>query len=136
MKRKVQDHRLCTLQERVGSLQSQLSFKQVNEEEWKEEKECEEIRKAWLRDYPQVFKEDLSKEDRIQMDPVVVELIENHENIEVYHPKACNEVRTYLKDAADKGSTTFTYSTPTYQTPPCQTASYLDIHLPTTFTYL
>merc|ERR1712215_37346 len=102
MKRKVQDHRLYTLQERVGSLRSQLSFKQVNEEEWKEEKECEEIRKAWLKDYPQVFKEDLSKEDRIQMDPVVVELVPDHENIEVYHPKACNEVPAYLKNAADK----------------------------------
>merc|ERR1711984_46445 len=66
-KRKVQDHRLYTLQERVGSLRSQLSFKQVNEEEWKEEKECEEIRKAWLRDYPEVFKDDLSKHDRIDM---------------------------------------------------------------------
>ena len=74
----------------------------MNEEEWKEEKECEEIRKAWLRDYTQVFKEDLSKEDRIQMDPVVVELVPDHENIEVYHPKACNEVPAYLKNAADK----------------------------------
>ena len=87
--RKVQDNKLYTLQERIRSLRSQLSFKQVNEEEWKEEKECEEIRKAWLRDYPEVFKEDLSKHDRIDMDPVVVDLIPNHEEVEIYHPKAC-----------------------------------------------
>ena len=102
IKRKVQEHRLYTLQERVGSLQSQFSFKQVNEKEWEEEKECEEVRKAWLRDYPEVFKEDLSKEDRIDMDPVVVDLIPNHEQVEVFHPKACNEVPAYLKNAADK----------------------------------
>ena len=102
IKRKDQENRLYTLQERVGSLRSQFSFKQVNEKEWEEEKECEEIRKAWLRDYPEVFKEDLSKEDRIDMDPVVVDLIPDHEQVEVFHPKAWNEVPAYLKTAAEK----------------------------------
>ena len=88
---------MYTLQERIGSLRSQLSFKQENEEEWKEENECEKIRKAWLKDFPNVFKEDLTIEDRIEMDPVKVQLVEDHENIEVYHPKACNEVPAYLK---------------------------------------
>ena len=36
------------------------------------------------------------------MDPVKVQLVEDHENIEVYHPKACNEIPAYLKNAADK----------------------------------
>ena len=49
-----------------------------------------------------MFKEDLSKHDRIDMDPVVVDLIPNHEQVEVFHPKACNEVPAYLKNAADK----------------------------------
>ena len=93
---------MYTLQERIGSLRSHLSFKQENEEEWKEENECEEIRKAWLKDYPHVFKEDLTREDRIEMDPVKVQLVEDHESIEIYHPKACNEVPAYLKSAADK----------------------------------
>ena len=35
--RKVKDNKLYTLQERIGSLRSQLSFKLENEEEWKEE---------------------------------------------------------------------------------------------------
>merc|ERR1712030_65974 len=91
-----------TLQERVGSLRSQLSFKQVNEKEWEEERKCQEIRKAWLRDYPEVFNEDLSKEDRINMDPVVVDLIPDHEQVEVFHPKASNEVPAYLKTVAEK----------------------------------
>ena len=51
---------------------------------------------------PRLSKEDLTKEDRIEMDPVKVQLVENHESIDVYHPKACNEVPAYLKNAADK----------------------------------
>ena len=54
-----------------------------------------------MEDYPEVFKEDLSIDDRIDMDPVVVDLVPNHEQIEVFHPKACNEVPAYLKDAAE-----------------------------------
>ena len=49
-----------------------------------------------------MFKEDLSKEDRIDMDPVVVDLIPDHEQVEVFHPKASNEVPPYLKTAAEK----------------------------------
>ena len=98
-KREIQKY---TLQERVDSLRSQLNSKQVNKKEWEEERKCEEIKKAWLRDYPEVFKEDLSKEDRIDMDPVVVDLIPDHEQVEVFHPKASNEVPAYLKTAAEK----------------------------------
>ena len=49
-----------------------------------------------------MFKEDLSKDDRIDMDPVVVDLIPDHEQVEVFHPKASNEVPAYLKTAAEK----------------------------------
>ena len=91
-----------TLQERVDNLRSKLSTRQANKKEWEEERKCQEMRKAWMEDYPEVFKEDLSKDDRIDMDPVVVDLIPNHEQVEVYHPKACSEVPAYLKNAADK----------------------------------
>ena len=36
------------------------------------------------------------------MDPVVANLIPDHENVEVFHPKVCNEVPAYLKTAAEK----------------------------------
>ena len=36
------------------------------------------------------------------MDPVVANLIPDHEQVEVFHPKACNEVPAYLKTAAEK----------------------------------
>merc|ERR1712082_328171 len=53
-------------------------------------------------DFNRVFKEDLTIEDRINMDPVKVQLVEDHENIQVFHPKACNEIPAYLRRAADK----------------------------------
>ena len=31
-----------------------------------------------------------------------MQLVEDHEKIEIFHPKACNEIPAYLKDAADK----------------------------------
>ena len=46
-----------------------------------------------------MFKENLSKDDRINMDPVVVDLIPDHEQVEVFHPKARNDVPAYLKPA-------------------------------------
>ena len=36
------------------------------------------------------------------MDPVKVQLVEDHESINIFHPKACNEIPAYLKEAADK----------------------------------
>ena len=80
----------------------QLSSEKVNKKEWEEERKCEEIKRKWLEDFPEIFKEDLSKEDRIDMDPVKANLIEGHENLEVFHPKVCNEVPAYLKTAAEK----------------------------------
>ena len=100
--REVKDTKFCTLQERIGSLRTQLNFKQENREEWKEENECKAIKDAWLKDFKNVFKEDLTIEDRIKMDPVKVQLVEDHANIEVHHPKACNEIPAYLKQAADR----------------------------------
>ena len=55
-KRKIKDTKLATLQERIGSLRSQLSFKQENEEDWKEEDECEAIRQAWLEDFKKILR--------------------------------------------------------------------------------
>ena len=60
------------------------------------------MKKKRLEDYADIFKEDLSKEDRINMEPVKATLIEGHENVEVFHPKVCNEVPAYLKKAAEK----------------------------------
>ena len=38
--RKIQEKEMFTLQERVGSLRSRIEFKEVNEQEWEEERKC------------------------------------------------------------------------------------------------
>ena len=67
-----------SLQERVDNLRQQLRSEKTNEKEWEEERKCEEMKKKWLEDYADIFKEDLSKEDRIDMEPVKATLIEGH----------------------------------------------------------
>ena len=53
----------------MGSLRTHLELKEMNEEEWEDERACNNLKKKWLRDYPDVFKEDLDINDRIQMEP-------------------------------------------------------------------
>ena len=77
-------------------------MKEMNKEEWEDEKACNELREKWLVDYDDVFKEDLEETDRIQMEPVVVDLVENHQEIETYHPKTPLDVPAYLEEAARK----------------------------------
>ena len=67
-----------------------------------DEKRYQELKQAWLRDFPEVFKEDLGKEDRIDMDPVVIDLVPNHEEIQVFHPKLSVDVPAYMQKAAQK----------------------------------
>ena len=100
--REVQERELFTLQERVGSLRSKIEMKEMSEEDWEDEKQCWELKQAWLKDFPEVFKEDLGKEDRIDCEPIVVDLVPNHEDIQVFHPKLGMEVPAYLEKAAQK----------------------------------
>ena len=101
-KRKVEERELFTLQERVGSLRSHLEMKEMSEEEWEDEKRCSDLKKSWLKDFPDVFKEDLEKEDRINMEPIVIDLVDNHKDIHVFHPKTGAEVPAYMEEAARK----------------------------------
>merc|ERR1712236_124379 len=72
---KVEVKKWATLTERVDNLRTHLSFPQENLKEDKEEEECEALRQSWMKDFSQVFKEDLTIEDRIDMDPVKVQLV-------------------------------------------------------------
>ena len=91
-----------SLQERVDHLTEQLRPDRVNERDLEDEVRCEAMKQSWLTDFSDVFKEDLSQEDRINMDPVKATLIPNHEEVELFHPKVANEVPAYLQQAAEK----------------------------------
>ena len=60
------------------------------------------MRQSWMQDFREVFKEDLTIEDCTNMDPVKVQLVDNHEEIQIHHPKAANEIPAYLRAAADR----------------------------------
>merc|ERR1712030_80092 len=99
---KVESSKWGTIKERIDKLRSQLSFPQENLKEDLDEEECEAMKQSWLKDFSQVFKEDLTVEDRINIDPVKIKLVENHKDIPVFHLKSANEIPAYLRDAADK----------------------------------
>ena len=99
---KVEKRGLFTLQERVGSLRTHLEMKEMTEDDWEDEKRCNDLKKQWLRDFPDVFKEDLGKEDRIDIEPIKIDLVDNHEDIQVFHPTIAVEVRPYMEAAARK----------------------------------
>ena len=60
---KVEKGRHFELKERVGSMRSKLEMNQLTEDDWEEESKCEELKKQWLRDFSDIFKENLTKED-------------------------------------------------------------------------
>ena len=62
--------KLTTIQERQGSIRSSLKFHKVNEEPIDEDQDVEKLRKRLLRKYSSVFKRDLGRVDRINIDPV------------------------------------------------------------------
>ena len=62
--------KLTTIQERQGSIRSSLKFNKVNADNIEEDQDVEKLRKKLLRKYSSVFKRDLDKEDRINIDPV------------------------------------------------------------------
>ena len=55
-----------------------------------------------LREFSDVFKEDLGKEDRIDIEPIKIGLVDNHEDIQVFHPTTAVEVSPYMEAAARK----------------------------------
>ena len=93
---------LFTLQERVGSLRSKLEMTEMTEDDWEEEKKCQDLKKQWIREFSDVFKEDLGKEDRIDIEPIKIDLVDNHQDIHVFHPTTAVDISPYMEAAARK----------------------------------
>ena len=74
----------------------------MTEDDWEDEKRCNDLKKQWLRDFPDVFKEDLEKEDRIDIAPIKIDLVSNHEDIHVFNPKTAVDVPAYMEEASRK----------------------------------
>ena len=96
----MEERELFTIQEKVGSFRTHLEMKEMSDEDWQDEKRCSDLKKAWMRDFPEVFKEDLGREDRIEMESIVVDLVNNHKDIHVFHPTTGVEVLADMQEAA------------------------------------
>ena len=72
---------LVSIQERQGSIRSALQFHKVNEETIDEDQDVEKLRKKLLRKYAAVVKHDLGKEDRFNLNPVKIELIDSSKDM-------------------------------------------------------
>ena len=55
-----------------------------------------------VRDFSDIFKETLTKEDRLDIPPIKFDLVEGHENIQTFKPKTPIEVLAYMEQAAKK----------------------------------
>ena len=95
--------KLVDIEERIVSLRSKLNFKKVEEEDFEEGKKCEDLKKRWLRDYADIFKEILTREDRLNIPPIKIDLVEGHERIETFKPKTPMEVSPYLERMFEAG---------------------------------
>ena len=98
----IERQKLVEIKERIGSLRTKLSFQELEEEDVEENRKCEELRKQWLRDFSDIFKETLSKEDRLDVPPIKIDLVQGHQNIQTFKPKTPIEVSPYMEQAAKK----------------------------------
>ena len=76
-----------------------MGFKKLELEDFEEGKKCEELKKRWLRDFSDIFKETLTREDRLNIPPIKIDLEEGHQNIQTYKPM---KVSPYMEPAAKK----------------------------------
>ena len=72
----------------------------MEEEDYEEGKKCKVLRKRWLRDYADIFKETLTREDRLKIPSIKIDFLEGHEKIETFKPKTPMKVSLYLEPAA------------------------------------
>ena len=76
--------KLVDINERVGSWRTHIRFNQKTEEQFEQEHEIAvyaQLRNKLLKMFPDVFKENLDPQDRLNIDPIKIELKEGHQQI-------------------------------------------------------
>jgi hypothetical protein len=69
--------KLVEITEKKGSVRTRMKFNDQEEENFDRNKQMQELREKLLKEYAEIFKTNLTKEDRINMDPVVIETVRN-----------------------------------------------------------
>ena len=92
--------KLVSIQERQGSIRTALKFNPVDEDNIDEDMEIEKLRKKLLKKYSSVFKRDLDKDDRVDADPVKIDLVDSSANMG--NSMIAIETPRHLQEAADE----------------------------------
>lgn len=72
---------LVDILERHGSMRTSMKFHAVDEDTVDIDRVLTKIRARLLRKYHMVFKDDLDKSDRLDVDPIKLDLVDNYEDI-------------------------------------------------------
>ena len=86
-------------------MRTNICFNQITEEKFEEDHEVAvytHLRNKLLKQFPEIFKEDLTPEDRLNIEPVKISLKPGHENVPMYNARVPIQTLRYLERAADK----------------------------------
>ena len=90
------------IKERVGSKRSQMKFSEMDDQDFDSSKQMDSIKRRLLKEYEDVFKTQLSREDRIKIDPVVIETVDNYNSFKPINHMTPIECPLHLQSAAKK----------------------------------
>ena len=79
-----------------------MKFNDVSEEDFETERILQKMRERLLKKYSDVFKSDLGPKDRIRIDPIKVETIENIDNFKAHSAFTPIEITIFLQKLLSK----------------------------------
>ena len=83
-------------------MRTSMKFHAVDEDTVDIDRELAKIKARLLRKYHMVFKDDLDKNDRLDVDPIRLELVDNYEDIHPTNHMTPFATPRHLQAAADK----------------------------------
>ena len=94
--------KMVETKETRGSKRTLIKFSSQEEEDFDSNKQMQTLREQLLKEYSEVFKTQLTKEDRIKMDPVKVETVQNRAAFKPVNRMTAIETPIHLQSAAGK----------------------------------
>ena len=83
-------------------MRTALKFQEVDEDPIDIDRKLSKIKKRLLRKYHKVFKDKLDKHERLKIDAIKLELIEDHKEVCATNHMVPYGIPCHLQDAADK----------------------------------
>ena len=90
------------VKEKVGSKRSQMKFNEMDEQEYDSSNQMEALKKRLMKEYKDIFKTELSTEDRIDIEPVVIDTVDNFKSFKPVNHMTAIECPLHLQSAAKK----------------------------------